>query len=54
MNKKVKLNENDRKNTLSAIKKSKQPKNVLVKSITDYWPVLNAEKCEKFLEIIQL
>jgi hypothetical protein len=52
-NKNVKLNQNDCKNTLSAQKKVKPPKNVMVNNITDYWPSLNDEQTESFVNIIE-
>lgn len=51
--KKVKLNENDLKNTLSSQKKVKPPKTVLINNVTDYWPALNELQVTKLQEIIQ-
>lgn len=51
--KKVKLNENDCKNTLSSQKKPKQPKTVLINNVTDYWPALNEQKVTELHEILE-
>lgn len=51
--KKVKLNVNDLKNTLSSQKKAKPPKTVLVNNVTDFWPVLNEQQVTKLQEILE-
>ncbi|KAL7017457.1 hypothetical protein ACKWTF_010389 [Chironomus riparius] len=51
--KKVKLNENDCKNTLSSQKKPKQPKTVLINNVTDYWPALNEQKVTELHKILE-
>lgn len=50
----VKLSEKQKKNTLSAQKKSRGPRNVLTTSLPEYWPCLKDEQIEKFKEIIKL
>ncbi|KAG5673096.1 hypothetical protein PVAND_003170 [Polypedilum vanderplanki] len=54
MGKNIKLTANDTKNTLSSVKKTKAPKTVLVKNVTDYWPVLSEENILKVFKILNL
>lgn len=51
--KKIQLNQNDLKHTLSAVKKPKPPKTVLLNNVTDYWPALNEEQAKQFQEILE-
>lgn len=49
----IKLTEQQKKHTLSAKKKAKAPKNVLTSTLTEYWPTLSEENCEKLMTIFQ-
>ena len=51
--KKVKLNENDLKNTLSSQKKVKPPKTLLINNVTDYWPALNEQQVAKLQKVLE-
>lgn len=54
MGKNIKLTANDTKNTLSSVKKTKPPKTVLIKNVTDYWPVLSEENTLEIFKILNL
>lgn len=50
----IQLTEKQKKNTLSAKKKVKAPKNVLTSSLPEYWPSLNESNTEELSSILKL
>lgn len=47
------MTERQKKGALSSAKKVKHPKNVLIKNEIEYWPSLNAENCERFVNLLE-
>jgi hypothetical protein len=49
----IKLTEKQKKNTLSAKKKAKVPRNVLTSSLPEYWPSLDQDNVDEFSAILK-
>ena len=47
------ITERQKKGALSSVKKSKQPKNVVIKNEIDYWPTLDEQQSETFAKLLE-
>lgn len=47
------ITERQKKGALSSVKKSKQPKNVLIKNDIEYWPTLDEQQRESFVKFLE-